>query len=263
MTDPRDKLRVTPPPRPKRSANVSAEVDVERLWETIDKMASAVNKSARHTEQLPDIKKKVEATSDTVVALGVKMDATTERVTKIESKVDRGHDCFQIDVISELKDNQREASQKIDKDVQEGIAHAGQLAAVVKDQSQTEADVQDIKKAPRRMFYGLIGVIAVLISGGLSAAWFLAKLETNVAHEQEARVEQFKRIEVQMEVVARQSDSTPLKLALEDLEEEIEESNGHAEEYNRLCDDMAQHEKRFMKRALLRRGTRIPASCLE
>jgi len=262
MTDLKDKLRVTPPPRPNRLASMSNEVDVERLWETIDKMASAVNRSAGHTEQLPEIKRKVEATSDTVIELSTELRGVGERVTKIENKVDRGHDCFQIDVISEIKDNQRESSQKIDKDVQKGIAHAGELAAVIKDQSQTEADVQDIKKAPRRMFYGLLGVIVVLISGGLSAAWFLAKLETNVAHEQRARVEQFKRIEVQMEAVASKSDTAPVEQALSDLEDELETANGHEEEFNRMCDGMPRHEKRMMKTALQRRGKRVPASCM-
>lgn len=242
---------------------MTTEVDVDRLWQTIDKMARVVNKSAGHTEQIPEIKKKVESTSDKVVVLGTKMDGTIERVTKIENKVDRGHDCFQVDVIAEVKDNQREVSQKIDLDVQKGIEYREKLAGLLKEHSQVEADVQDIKKAPRRMFYGLLGVIVVLISGGLSAAWFLAKLESNVTHESEQRVEQFDRIEAQIVSVGTKSDMAPVKQALAELEEEIETSNGHAEAYNHLCSGMTRYEKRFMKSALTRRGRRIPPTCSE
>ena len=144
-TRPKDDLRVTPPPRPNRGSNM-ADVNVDKLWESIDKITSTVNKSARHTERIPEIQRKVESTGEKVVQLDTKMDATTERVTKIEDKVDAGHICQIPDTIESLKTSTREASQKIDTDVQKGIETKGRLDAVVKDQSQTEADVQDIKR---------------------------------------------------------------------------------------------------------------------
>ena len=113
------------------------------------------------------------------------------------------------------------------------------------------------------MFYGLLGVIMTIVAGGLSAAWFLAQLERNVAHEQEQRVEQFKRIESQIKSAASKSNTAPVTKALENLEDEIETSNGHEEAYNSLCDGMPRHERRFMKTTLTKRQKRVPTSCLE
>lgn len=237
--------------------------DLKQLHDTISKMASAVNRSARHTEQIPEIKKKVESTSEKVIQLDTKFEAERERVTKIENKVEGGHDCYQVDVIAEVKDAQREASQKIEKDVQKGIEQEGKIAALVKEQSETEADVADIKKAPRRMFYGLLGVILTIVTGAGGAIWFLAQLESDVEHEREQRVEQFKRIETQIKQVAQKADPTPVKQALSDLSDDLEEANGHEEEFNRMCDGMGRYEKRFLKTSFSKRGKRVPASCLE
>jgi hypothetical protein len=263
----KDDIRVTPPPRLDRPSSGKGEpvtdVDVEKLHETINKIASAVNASAKHTEQIPDIKKKVDSTSDKVVALDTKMDGVTERVTKVENKVDKGHDCFQVDVIAELKDNHREASQKIEMDVQKGIEQRAKLEALSKEHASTEADVEDIKKAPRRMFFGLLGVIVTIVSGALGASWFLAELQKDVEFEREQRTEQFKRIETQIKAVGSKADTTTVKQTLADIEDEIEESNGHEQRYNALCDGMQRHEKRFMKTTLQKRGKTIPASCLE
>lgn len=261
-------LRVTPPPSLARSSTGGrgksvSDLDVEKLHQTLDKMASTINKSAKHTEQIPDIKKKVESTSDKVIQLDTKMESMTERVTTIEGKVDRGHDCFQIDVIAELKKKQDDSSQKIDTDINKGIEQRAKLDALVKEQASTEQDVEDIKKAPRRMFYGLLGVIVTIVTGSLGAAWFLAELSKDVEFERTQRTEQFRRIESQIQVVGTKADTAPMRQQLNEIEDEIEQSNGHEQRYNALCEDMPRHEKRFFKNSLLKRGKAIPTSCLE
>lgn len=238
------------------------DLDVEKLQNSLEKITSTINKSARHTERIPEIQRKVEATSDKVIELDTKMAVTTERVTGIEAKVDRGHDCFQVDVIAELKDANREASQKIETDIQKGIEQRAKMAALVKDQSQTEADVQDIKKAPRRMFYGLLGILVTVIVGAGGAVWFLAELSKDVEFERVQRVQQNKQLVETIKAVGQKANTAPIKQALSALEEELEESNGHEEEFNRICEDMPRHEKRMMKTTLQRRGKRVPTSCM-
>lgn len=237
--------------------------DVKQLHESIRKIASTVNKSARFTEQIPEIKRKVDSTSGKVIELDTKMSVTTERMAIIENKVDRGHDCYQVDVIAELKDDQRDASQKIDTDVQKGIEQREKLAALTKEHASTEADVEDIKKAPRRMFYSLLGVIVVLVSGGLSAAWFLAQLERNVIHEQQQREERDQRIENQIKTLATKVDPAPVQRDLKTLTKAVKVSNGHEEEFNSLCSKMTNYEKRFTRDTLRKRLGRVPESCLE
>jgi hypothetical protein len=259
-------LRVSPPPRLDKlsiRSEGAMSVDIEKLQNSLEKMASTINRSASHTERIPEIQKKVESTVEKVVTLVTKMDVTTERLTKIEDRVDRGHECFQVDVISELKDSQRESSQKIETDVRKGIEQQAQIAAIIRDQSQTETDVADIKKAPRRMFYGLVSIVITILIGAGGAVWFLAELGKDVEHEQEQRVEQFKRIETQIKVVATKADTAPMRTAIEGLEAEIETSNGHRQAYDDLCQDMPRHEKRFMRRTLAARGRSLPVSCQE
>lgn len=259
---PQEDLHVTPPPSLSSSDEIPVK-HVKRLQSTLDKVVTAVNRSARHTEQIPAIRDKVDATSDKVIELDTKMDVTTERVTKIENKVDRGHDCVQVDVIASLRDDQREHSQKMSTDVNRVTAHGVKLEALKKDHEETAADVEDIKKAPRRMFYGLVGLVLTVSTLGGGALWFLAELNKDVEFERTQRTEQLKRIEKQMSTISSKADNTPVTLAIEELADEVqEESNGRAKEYEGLCVGMPLHERRFMKSTLLKRGKRVPQSCL-
>lgn len=255
-------IRVTPPPRPEKSGDVSV-VDIDKLHLSISKIASAVNRSARHTEQIPEIKRKVEGTSEKVIKLDTKMEHVTERVEKIENKVDEGHECSQIDVIAEIKTDQRDSSQKIEADVQRGIKRSGEIAFLKKETAEIESNVEDIKKAPRRMFYGLIGVIITILTGSGGAVWFLAQLEADVSHEREQRVDQFNRIETQIKSIAKTSNPAPVIRQVQKLERTVDRSTDREEEYNTLCADMPRHEKGVFVKVLRRRGRRIPRSCLE
>lgn len=260
---PQDDLHVTPPPRLTSSSDELPRVSVARLQTTLDKVVSAVNRSARHTAQIPEIKEKVDSTSDKVIQLDTKMDVTTERVTKIEDKVDRGHDCVQVDIISALRDDTREHSQKMSTDVNRVTAHGIKLDGLKKEHEDTAADVEDIKKAPRRLFYGLVGLVLTVSTLGGGALWFLAELNKDVEFERTQRTQQFKRIEKQMRTISSKADNAPVTLAIEELADEVQEgSNGRAQEFDRLCVGMQPHERRFMKSTLLRRGKRVPQSCL-
>ena len=258
---PKYEIGVTPPPRPMRKSDI---IDVDGLYETVGKIASAVNRSALHIERIPEIQRKVETTSERVIELKTEVRGLGERVTRIEGKVDLGHTCQQAEIISEIKDSQRETSRKIETDIQKGIAQAGEIAVLRKESSVTLADVEDIKRAPRRLLYGIIGLVITTFTGLGSGIWFLAELSKDVEHERESRTEQISRVERQLTVIGQKVDTVPLpavKQAITELAAEVERSNGHAHEYETLCDGFAEREKRRVGEALLRSGKRVPRSC--
>jgi len=240
-----------------------ANVDIDKLQESLEKMASTINRSARHTEKIPELKKKVEETTTKVVELSTEMRGMNERVTKVEGKVDEGHACQIPDTIESLKQSQRETSQKIETDVQHGIKQSGEINLLKKDAAAIGTDIDEIKKAPRRMFYGLVGIVFTILTGAGGAIWFLAELSKDVEFERTQRTEQFDRIEKHIKVVGRRADPTPIRQDIDALERTIEVSNGHEQEYGELCVGMPPYEKRVFKNSLIRRGKRIPISCLE
>lgn len=250
-------IRVTPPPSPIKGQ------EVEKLNESIAKIASAVNRSARHTEQIPDIRNKVEITREKVIALDTKMGAVTERVAKVEDRVSAGHACQIPDTIEALKHSQRDSSQKLDITLQKDAKQSGEIRALKEDTVNILSDVADIKRAPQRLFYGLLGIVITLLTGAAGAVWFIAALSAEVEFERNRRTEQFQRIEQQLKGVARNTNPTPVIEQVEKLERTVRNSDGLEEEYNALCADMPFHEKRVFAKVLKRRGRRVPRSCLE
>lgn len=260
---PKRDLRVTPPPRPDRDSGVIMSVDVEKLWKSIDKMASTINRSAGHTEQIPTIKKKVEDTGLKVVELDTKMAVASERLTRVEGKVENGHSCYKEDTISELRESQRDTSQKIELDMQKGVRQSSEIATLKLNQTSMGVDIQDIKKSPRRMFYGFIGiVITVLVYSG-GAIWFLAELNKDVEFEREQRTTQFQRIEKQLNTVVNNADQSTIYQKIQVLTKAMEASTDYEKAYNNLCNNMTIYEKRFTRDTLHRRERQIPVSCME
>lgn len=239
-----------------------SNVDVEKLQKSLEKMASTINKSARHTEKIPDIQKKVDQTTEGVIELKTEMRGMTDRVSKVEVKVDEGHACQIPDTIAALKDTQREASQKIELDVQHGIKQSGEITALKKETSEIEADVQDIKKVPRRMFYSLISIVITILVGSGGAVWFLAELSKDVEFERQQRTDQFERIETQIKAVGTKADPAQIRNELVELEQAVKTSNGHEEEFHLLCDGMPTYQRRTVRKVLLKNNRRIPESCL-
>jgi small-conductance mechanosensitive channel len=262
---PRD-LRVTPPPRlnrPPSGGSKVSDIDVDSLNRSLEKMASTINRSARHTEQIPDIKKKVEETTRNVVELNVEMRGVSDRVSKVEEKVEKGHECAQVEVISEIKSDQRDTSRKIETDIQHGVKQEAEIKSLKKESASLETDVEEIKKAPRRMFFSLLGMVFTVLTGAGGAIWFLAELSKDVEFERTQRVEQSKRMFDAIKAVGTKADPTPITQEINQLEKTIQVSNGHEQEYNLLCADAPPYEKRVIRKSLRRRGKRIPSSCLE
>lgn len=251
-------LFVTPTPEPYSSEVSSADID--RIQASIQKIASAVNKSAMHTARIPKIERKVDATSDKVIELNTKFAGTSERVNKIEDKVDQGHRCVQIDVISELKDSQREASQKIELGTRNDIAGVARLDHVERLATATESDVEEIKKAPRKMFLSFVGVVLTVASGFIGGIWFLAELGKDVEFERAQRTEQMQRIELQVKSLGKKADPTPIKQELRELGRAVTNSR---DEFNNLCVGLSPGEKRALVKLFRRRGREIPTSCMQ
>lgn len=212
---------------------------------------------------LQEMKPQVGETNKAVVELKTEMKGMGTRLTKVEDKVDRGHGCLNVDVIAELKTNDREQSQKIETDIQKGIERGAVIKGLTKEAASLEADVEDIKKAPRRMLYGLLGIIITLVGGAGTIVWFLSGLNTEVRFEREQRTEQFKMVKAQIEAVGDVADVAPVRADISELNKAVKVSNGHEEEYNEICLEMPRYMKRFVKTEFLKKGKRIPMSCLE
>jgi hypothetical protein len=212
---------------------------------------------------LKDIKPQVKETNDTVIELQTDMKNMGTRVTKVEDKVERGHDCYNVEIISELKTHAKDQSDRFLLEAKSDAEHAEKLKNLVKEAATLEADVKDIQRAPRRMFYAMMGIFVTLLTGAGGAVWFLSGLNTELKEERVQRAEQIQAIRSEIGSVGDIADTTPIQTEVSELREVVESSNGHEEEFNALCDGMRPYVKRFMRDSLIEQGKRVPSSCRE
>lgn len=241
----------TPPVTP-----IPHGVNSDELWKALNKITRAVNNSAINTAKIPDIQRKVDSMGSKVVELSTEMRGMGVRVSRMEDKVDKPHDCYQVDVIAEVKDKQREASGRVRADSLQTAESRTRLEAAVTDLANLTGEVEIIKAAPRRMFYGLIGVMLTIISSVGGLLWFLAELNKDVEFERVQRVEQFQRLERQ-----NASGAKAIRQDIDDLSRTVQVSVETDEEFDRMCLGMSSSEKRLLRVTLKRRRKRVPVSC--
>lgn len=247
----KDTYPVTPPPH-------SVKDDNDKLWETLNRITHAVNKSAQHTAKLPDIQKKVESMGVSVVEVRAEMRGMGNRVSRIEEKVDKPHVCYQVDSISEVKGRQRDASSRMRVETAALTETKTKLDATVEDVANLTGEIEIIRAGPRRMFYGLIGVIlSILMSvGGL--VWFLAELNKDVEFERVQRTQEFKRLEAH-----RENGAKAIRRDIDELSRAVKVSVAREEDFDLLCEGMRSSEKRVFRTTLQRRRKPVPPSCIE
>lgn len=247
----KDSYPMTPPPR-------DVDADSEKLWDTLNKITNAVNKSAQHTAKLPDIQKKMESMGVKVVELGVEMRGMGDRVSKMEKKVDRPHDCYQVDSISEVKDRQKDASSRMRAESTSLAETKAKLDATAEDVSNLTGEIEIIRAGPRRMFYGLIGMIFTVLTSVGGLLWFLAELSKDVEFERVQRTEQLKRLEEH-----NKQGASAIRRDIDELSRAVKVSVAREEDFDLLCEGMRSSDKRILRTNLNRRGKPVPTSCLE
>lgn len=147
----------------------------------------------------------------------------------------------------------------------DSVAQYAKIESLSKQAAETEADVGEIKKAPRKMVQALIGVMASIVIGAGGSVWFLAELSKDVEFERYRREGQIKQIEAQ---IKKQGQPQLEKVGrihsrITQLEHTIGTVKELEQEYDNLCIEMNRSERKAMKAVLRRRGRKIPGSCLQ
>lgn len=242
----------------------SRVTDLSGMFRKTEKMERLLLRMAPPISRIPEVESKVDNSIERVTRVEEKIEAQKDKISYLDQKVlreSRPHDCYQVDVISELKNDQKEASQKIDTDIQRGVKHSTIIKTITDDIQSTTLAIDDMRKAPRRMFYSFIVAIITSVVG---AVWFLADLSKDVEIERAQRTQQISKIEDQMKGVVeviKKVDTAPVARQVERLERTVR-SNETGKEYNDLCKGMAKREKVSMSRLIKRRNKRVPESCV-
>lgn len=245
----------------------------ELAWREIGQMSKhlrglvrATNNQAEYVKQIPEIKSDVKAvrfaakeakeaaakanqTIEVVhTKLGTQMDNIDRRVGKVE---DRGHDCAQVAIITELRESSLETRRKVETDIQEGVKTRERLDNTRNDLEAVDKEVKSFSTARRNFFLSLIGVGVFLISTVGSLIWFLSSLDAQVGHEQRERQESYNRLEQQLTKMGKVADTQPVQEKLSNLTKAVRASNGH-ETTEAYCAGLSDRAVNTIKRSLPR-----------
>jgi DNA-binding NarL/FixJ family response regulator len=214
----------------------------------------------RHTP--PPTRSEMRTLSDTVTSidtgvrkLGEGQAVLTERMTSLTGRM--------AAVDTELK----EQNERQHEDIRQGTATKGRVKTAEDDIVELDKKIEEGKKGRWKVALAMIGVMVAALSAGGSSIWWAAKtegsVELNDAADDRFRKQQALTDENQNKAIKGVSESLGrVSKSLDGLKRTIIDSNGHAEEYNALCEGLSRRERESERRRLELRGKRIPTSCL-
>lgn len=267
------RLTVTPPPEylyvPGVKDFMAQEgdpvVDSEKLaWAEISQISKhlrglvrAANNQAAYVRQIPEIKEDVRAAKDSAAKANQSIEVATTRIgaelkgveRRLEKVEDRGHDCAQEAIITELRESSLETRRKVEHDVQEGVKTRERLETTRTDLQKVDTTVQSISTARRNFWMGLLGFFIFGLSTAGSLVWFLAGLSAQVEEERQDREEGYRRLENQLQQVGKVANTAPVQQDLQRLERTVKAVGTHElmEDY---CSGLSDVTVRNIKRTV-------------
>lgn len=241
----------------------SKVTDMSGMFRKAEKMERLLVRMEAPIRRIPEIETKLDGAVERVTRVEEKVDTNKDRVNALDRRITaesgKPHDCHQTGTIGQIKADQREVTQKLEKDMQAGVVQGTKLGGLEKTVAEVETDISEIRRAPRRMLFGIAGIILTLVTTAGGAVWFLAELNKDVEFERAQRT----RIENQIKTMGDRADHRPVLKRLESLERNVDRSQEWERGYNQICKGMTRQKRRFMKNMLRRRGKAVPSSCLE
>lgn len=233
--------------------------EISRMSENIRGLVQATNNQARYVEQIPEIKAGVEAANiasrkalqkvEVVhTKLGTQMTDIARRVERVE---DRDYECSQVMAITELREQSAETRRKVERDVTEGVKTRERLDNTRDELDTVDTEVKKFSTARRGLFISLIGVALFVASTVGTLIWFLSELETKFEAEQRERRDSDSRIELQVKVAGKASNTAPVTQEVQALTRAVKAANGH-ETTVQYCSGLSERAVRLMKRAVPR-----------
>lgn len=236
-----------------------AWAEIGKISKNLRGLVRATNNQAEYVKQIPEIKQDVKEAKEASrqalqkvevvhTKLGTQMDNMDRRVGKVE---DRGHDCAQVAIITELRESSLETRRKVETDIHEGIKTRERLDSTRNDLESVDREIKSFSTARRNFVLSLIGVGVFLVSTVGSLIWFLSALDTQVENEQQERQESYQRLEEQLTKMGKVADTQPVQEKLTNLAKAVRESNGH-ETIVQYCAALSDRAVDRMKRTLPR-----------
>lgn len=240
----------------------SQVTDMPGMFRKTEKMSRMLVRMEAPIARIPAIEGKLDSAVERITRVEEKTAGNTSKVSAIEQRVadsTKPHGCSHDNTIKELRIDSKSASNRLEQGARVGVEHSTKIDGLEKTVSDVEMNIADIKQSPRRMLYGMAGIILTLLTTAGGAVWFLAELGKDVEFEREQRT----IIQEQVKSMAKRADHGPVLKRLESLEKGMNITQEWEEGYNQLCKGMTRQERRFMKNMLRRREKAVPNSCLE
>ncbi len=170
------------------SDEITQVTDQRSMYKKLEKLDGLLQRTIRHVGIIPEIKTKVYASSEKLIELNTIVVAMDERVDRVEQRIDHGHDCYQVDTISNVSESSKQIAATIHDYLESSIKASEKVKRI-------EDDVREIKGNRKWLIGVIIGLLVPMLGSIGSAIWLAATLNERVETQEAVRRQQIERVE--------------------------------------------------------------------
>lgn len=185
-------------------------------------MTAQLNQIASYVAQIPEVRSLAEAANEGNIRVEERVKALDDRVTRVETKLEEGHDCSKVNTLQRLEAADVSLGAKMQEEIQGSIKHREKLSQVTLSLEKANEAIARNAAVKRQLWIGTLGILLTVLTGMGGAIWFLATLNTEVSRDRSESTKQFNGITTQIKTLERNVHSSwP---ALEDQIRSLENS---------------------------------------
>lgn len=176
-------------PKDKDSLDEITQVTDQRsMYKKLEKLDGMLQRTIRTVGDIPEIKTKVVSSSEKLIELNILVGTMDERVDRVEQQIDKGHDCYQVDTISNVSESSKQIAATIHDYLESSIKASEKVKRI-------EDDVREIKGNRKWLIGIVIGLLIPMLGSIGSAIWLAATLNARVEAQEAVRRQQLERVE--------------------------------------------------------------------
>lgn len=164
---------------------------MEAYFRKVEKIDGLLQKTLGFAQHIPEISEKFERMGNKLAELSVQFASISSRVSKMEVRLDRGHDCLHQEFV-------RDAKERLSSFAVSAVELRERQTKNLDSVRELSSRVNQLETNRRQVMMTLIGSLVTVLTILGSLIWFLSAMSRDVQHEINTRDRQYMELQSRM-----------------------------------------------------------------
>lgn len=208
----------------KKHLGASIDTPIPSPLPSLGTLNAQLNQITGYASQIPEVRSLAEAAKEGNVRVEERVRAIDDRVTRVEKKLDNGHDCSKLSTLQRLEAADAVLVERVQDGIEASIKARERLVVASGRIDKANEAISKNADGKRHVLFAMVGVVMTVLAGLGGAVWFFSSLNTAVARDRVEGTKQFRHITIQIKAIEEKLDNSKVEAQIRALETAVQRS---------------------------------------